>query len=335
MSLSQRLAEYVAAAFTGVWVQSYEHPDAVAEIARLCKDRQWAFAIWDVDRGLQVAGRAAPTAAADPVAAVKSVNALATKDGSALLVLPNFHRFLHAAEVVQAVAHQLHQGKQNRTFVVVLSPVVQIPVELDKGFVVVDHDLPDKPQLERIAAGVATEAGELPQGDDLGRLLDAAAGLTRAEAESAFALSLVRHGSLVPRSVWELKEGMLKKSGVLQLHRGGETFADLGGLDALKAFCLKALGRRTGPAKPRGVLLLSPPGCGKSAYCKSLGNETGRPTLVLDVGSLYGSLVGQTEERVRQALRIADAMSPAVLYVDEADKALSGVASSGQTDSGV
>ncbi|MEX2213643.1 MAG: AAA family ATPase [Phycisphaeraceae bacterium] len=83
------------------------------------------------------------------------------------------------------------------------------------------------------------------------------------------------------------------------------------------------------------MLLLSPPGCGKSQLSKALGTETGRPTLILDVGSLMGSLVGQSEERTRQALRIADAMAPCVLYVDELDKALSGVAGSGQTDSGV
>ena len=74
---------------------------------------------------------------------------------------------------------------------------------------------------------------------------------------------------------------------------------------------------------------------GKSALCKALGNETGRPTLIMDVGALLGSLVGQSEANIRQALRIADAMAPAVLYLDEIDKGLSGVASSGQTDSGV
>jgi SpoVK/Ycf46/Vps4 family AAA+-type ATPase len=82
-------------------------------------------------------------------------------------------------------------------------------------------------------------------------------------------------------------------------------------------------------------LLLSPPGCGKSAFAKSLGNETGRPTLVLDVGTLFGSLVGQTEANVRQALRQVDAMAPCVAFLDEIDKGFSEVASSGQTDSGV
>jgi SpoVK/Ycf46/Vps4 family AAA+-type ATPase len=82
-------------------------------------------------------------------------------------------------------------------------------------------------------------------------------------------------------------------------------------------------------------LLLGVPGTGKSAFAKALGNETGRPTLTLDVGSLMGSLVGESERNIRQALRITDAMAPAVLFLDEVEKALSGVASSGQTDSGV
>ena len=80
---------------------------------------------------------------------------------------------------------------------------------------------------------------------------------------------------------------------------------------------------------------MSPPGCGKSSIAKALGHETGRPTLTLDVGSLMGSLVGSTESNVRQALKMIDSMAPAVCMVDEVEKAFAGVASSGQTDSGV
>jgi SpoVK/Ycf46/Vps4 family AAA+-type ATPase len=136
--------------------------------------------------------------------------------------------------------------------------------------------------------------------------------------------------------LWELKAGVLKKSGLLTLHRGGESFAGLGGLDALKQFCSRALrpGRPAG-VRPRGVLLLGPPGSGKSAFAKALGAETGRPTLVLDVGSLLGSLVGQSESNIRSALRLVDEMAPCVAMIDEVEKALAGVASSGQTDSGV
>ncbi len=140
MTLAERLAEYVRACFTGLWVQSFEHQDALGEIAGLCRRNHWSLATWDIDKGLGLAGQSAEpgnvTNAADPLAAIRSLNALATPDGTALLVLVNFHRFLGSPEVVQALDSQINAGKQGRTFVVVLSPVVQVPVELEKQFVV-------------------------------------------------------------------------------------------------------------------------------------------------------------------------------------------------------
>lgn len=341
MTLAEQLSEYVRACFTGLWIQSSEHEDALLEITALCRQEKWRLAVWDIAQGLSFPGAnsdaAVPPAGTDPLAAIRALGALATDDGSALLVLRNFHRFLGNIEIVQSLDQQLSRGKQQRTFLIVLSPVVQIPVELEKQFIVLEHDLPSREQLAQIARSVATEPGDFPADPvQQDALLEAASGLTRYEAESACSLSLTRHSRLVPETLWELKAGMLRKSGLLTLHRGGETFADLGGLDSLKSFCLRALRpRQHGDlmTQPRGVLLLSAPGCGKTQFCKALGNETGRPTLVLDVGSLMGSLVGQTEQNVRQALRTVDAMGRCVLLIDELEKALSGV--SGQGDSGV
>jgi hypothetical protein len=262
---------------------------------------------------------------------------LGTSEGTSILVLQNFHRFLQSGEIVQALSKQIIAGKQNRTILVILAPLVQLPLELERMFVVVEHDLPTREQLQEIAQGVATEDGELPNGVELERVLDASSGLTRYEAENAYSLSLVRHGRVTPEAVWELKSQILRKSGLLQLYRGNEDFRTLGGLSALKAFCKRSLlqPRANTKSKPRGVLLLGVPGTGKSAFAKALGKETGRPTLIFDIGALMGSLVGQTEQNVRQALKIIDAMAPCIAFIDELDKALSGVASSGQTDSGV
>ena len=340
MTLRERLLELVSACFTGIWVQSHEHDDALLEIAQLCREQNWKLATWDLSQGLTVAGDTGETAAAgapDPLAALRALPALAEASGSVLLVLKNFHRLLQSAEIVQVMAQQLSAGKQSRTFLVVLSPVVQIPVELEKLFIVVEHELPSREQLHELAQGVATEEGELPTGPQLDSVLDSAAGLTRYEAESAFSLSLVRHGRIAPEAIWELKTGMLKKSGLLSLYRSEDDFGSLGGLASLKTFCERSLlqpGRGQPHKRPRGVLL-GVSGTGKSAFAKSLGKETGRPTVILDVGASLGSLVGQTEQNIRQALRIADAMAPAILFIDECEKALSGVASSGQTDSGV
>jgi hypothetical protein len=245
MTLSERLSELVRAAFSGLYVVSREHDDAVAEIAALCRAEGWALACWDADRGLDLPGRPAEPGGADPLAAVRALAALATPDGTALLVLRNFHRYLGSPEVAQALDTRLSAGRRERTFVVILAPLVQLPPELEAQFVVVEHEPPGRDQLEAIARGVATEPGELREGPDLDAVLDAAAGLTRTEAENSFALSLVRHGRLAPDVLWELKGQALKAAGLLSLHRGGESFADLGGLGAMKSFCARAL---AGPA---------------------------------------------------------------------------------------
>ncbi|WP_339749676.1 AAA family ATPase [uncultured Rubinisphaera sp.] len=336
MTFTDRLNEYVRACFTAIWIESHEHQDALMAIAQLCRAENWQLALWDIEQGLRIPGREADAGGNDPLAAIRAVNSLATLDGTTILVLQNYHRFLQSAEIVQALAQQVVTGKQNRTIVVVLSPIVQLPVELEKLFVILEHNLPDREQILEIARGIATEDTELPAGPELDTVLDAAAGLTRMEAENAFSLSLVRHGRITPQAVWELKTQTLKNSGSLQLHRVQKDFSSLGGLTALKSFCKRALAhshRGNKLHRARGVLLLSPPGCGKSEFCKALGNEVGRPVLILDIGSLMGSLVGQSEERTRLALKVIDAMAPCVVMLDEVEKAFAGVNGSG--DSGV
>jgi hypothetical protein len=345
-NLAAAVREHVAACFPGIWIRSHEHDDAEAEITRLCHGQGWQLATWDVDRGLSTGG-AADSSATDPLATLRALPGMASKPapaeagGTTILLMRNLHRFLGSPDIVQALDTQLSEGKARRTFVLILAPIVDIPAEIERQIIVIEHDLPGRDQLEAIARGVATEPGDLPDGPQLAALLDASAGLTRMEAEGAYSLSLVRHGRIRPEEVWDLKAQALKKSGLMSLHRGHERFTDLGGLDALKSFCLRSLrppnnqngGSRT--ARPRGILLLGVPGTGKSALAKALGNETGRPTLTLDIGALMGSLVGQTESNVREALRIIDAMAPAILFIDEIEKGLSGVAASSNTDSGV
>ena len=98
------------------------------------------------------------------MAAIRALNALATPDSSALLVLVNFHRFLNSRRrSFRRLARQILEGKQNRTFIIVLSPVVQIPPELEKQFIVVEHEFPNREEVKNIFASSATgEEGELP-----------------------------------------------------------------------------------------------------------------------------------------------------------------------------
>ena len=143
MTLSERICEFVRACFTGIWIESHEHDDATAELAELCRQQSWNLATWDIEQGLQVGGEVVDTNTdADPLAAVRALSSLAQPDGTALLVLKNFHRFIQSPEIIQALVRQITLGKQHRTFAVVLAPYVQLPVELEKLFVVVEHALP-------------------------------------------------------------------------------------------------------------------------------------------------------------------------------------------------
>lgn len=331
MTLSEQLRDYINAAFSGLWIETFEPQQAEEEVEQLCQEEHWDFARWDIAAGVTwpAAGAAVQ---ADPVAVLNDVPSKSNGLNTLVLVLHNFHRFLQNPVLVQKTINTLLQGKQHRWFLVVVSPVVSIPVELEKLFVVLEHQLPDAAALAEIAQGVVPKDrdDDLPFGADT---IAAAAGLTHHEAEGAFSLSLTRTGAFCPDAVWEIKAQQLKKTNTLTLHRGEESFAQIGGLDALKQFCTQALAPAR-PVRPKGVLLLGVPGTGKSAFAKALGKETGRPTLVLDVGALMGALVGQSEENTRRALRVADAMSPCVLFVDEIEKALSGVGGE-RSDGGV
>ena len=328
-SLTHTLTNYVAACFSGIWIETFEPEEAIREITTLCRERNWNLATWDIDQGMQGAEQQAD----DPLSAIKAAAQRGDGETPQLLVLRNFHRFLGSPEIVQAMEHQIQRGKVTRTYLIVLAPVVQLPVELEKLVTIVEHPLPDKEQLRQIATEIA---GDLPNEPNTTRVIEAAAGMTRNEAENAFSLSMIEHDMLLPEPLWQMKASMLRQSSALRLYRG--EIPCLGGLQALTVFCNGLLsnsssgqdeynpeteGRPRPKLSAKGVMLLGVSGSGKSAFCKRLGNSVHRPTLILDIGALMGSLVGQTEAALRKALKQIDAMSPCIVMIDEIEKCLS------------
>jgi hypothetical protein len=157
MKLTDQLTDYTNAAFTGLWLQTFEPDEAERELIRQARQQWWKLAVWDVANGLRLPlnpNGEKETGAGDPLAALRALPSLGDEKGTALLLLHNFHRFLSDPEVIQTTFSQLIAGKQQRTFIVVLSPVVQIPVELEKLFIVLEHPLADPEQLAEGAAAV-------------------------------------------------------------------------------------------------------------------------------------------------------------------------------------
>jgi hypothetical protein len=302
MKLTDRLTDYIHAAFSGLWVQSHETDEAEREIIRHARQQKWKVAVWDISNGLRLADNVekanAYGTASDPLAALRALPGLADRQGTALLLLHNFHRFLSNPEVIQTTFTQLIAGKQQRTFLVVLAPVVQIPVELEKLFVVLEHPLPDREQLLGIARELTSDQPQdLPQGTDLQCVLDAAAGLTRYEAEGAFALSLTRHNTIRPDTIWELKAQALAKSGLCSLYRGErKSFDRLRGIDHIRRLTSQLL-RPDCPVPPKGWLFVGPPNCGKTTVAKALAADNGLPLILGDLPALKDKHVGESEGR--------------------------------------
>jgi SpoVK/Ycf46/Vps4 family AAA+-type ATPase len=170
------------------------------------------------------------------------------------------------------------------------------------------------------------------------KLVQAALGLTAAQAHRVFAKGAI-DGVLDDRDidlVTEEKKQIIRESRALEFYPVTETAADVGGLGVLKewlrlrerAFTQEA--RDYGLPSPKGIALIGIPGTGKSLTAKMIGGLWRLPLLRLDVGALYGSLLGESEERARQALRLAETTAPALLWIDEVDKALA----HGSNDSG-
>jgi hypothetical protein len=264
-------------------------------------------------------------------AVLSAYRALALEDGKrpldedgenvpVILLVHNIQSFVASPITKQLLQFQLHAGKSERRMLIGLATNNEIPVEVEKLLQFVEHELPDRHQLKRIVNVFSTEEDNcVGSDDDLENVIDAATGLTQVEAENAYALSLLRKERIEPQTVFSIKANILKKgTGALTLHRGDESFTDVGGFAHLKEFCRDSLGHREANPKfrPRGVFLTGVSGGGKSLFAKALGNEMGRPTLRCDIGALKGSLMGQSQANLRNMLAQVDAMEPCVLMID-------------------
>jgi len=318
------IENYIKAGFPLLWVQTAEYGRAIDSMTKEIEG--YKFASWDVDRGFIMDGqvRSAP----DPLEPIKWIIGAGE---NTILYLINYHQFIKSPEIFQALLNSLDNLKSRGKAVVIISPVRNIPIELDKYVTVLEFFLPSEKELGDLVKSISEGASiKPPKGEALDKVVQASLGLSYFEAENAFALSLVTKKKFDCEVIASLKAQIVRKSSSLDISDFKEDMKGLGGLDNLKEFALKIANSKLA----KGLLLLGVPGTGKSHFAKALGRELGIPTLSLDFGRLFGSLVGESEERVREALKVVDAMQPCVLFIDEIEKGLGGVESSHLSDGG-
>jgi hypothetical protein len=354
MNFQTEIETLIRARYPILYIISSEETRVQELIVDIAKKRQKKVFEWTCSMGIVPAGtsiqslKARDASTKDPLTALDQV---IEQVEPALFVLKDFHPFLtrnNFAVTRKLKDIALHLKNSFKTIILV-SPVLEIPTELEKEVTVLNHPLPSREDLSALLDRIIADVKQFKQVTiELGdagreRLLRAALGLTLGEAENVFAKIIVKDERLSGDAVGEVfaeKQQIIRKSGLLEYYATAENFGNVGGLAVLKEWLTKRAAAFTDEARafglppPRGILLLGVQGCGKSLCAKAVANLWQLPLLRFDMGRMFGSFVGSSEENVRRAISVAESVAPAILWVDEIDKAFAGSQGSGISDGG-
>ena len=354
MNFAQELETLIRARYPILYVVSSEEMRVQHLVVEIAQRRQKKVFEWSFSTGIVPAGtsiqlqkhRNAPTK--DPLLALDQV---IDQVEPAIFIFKDFHPFLTKSNyaVVRKLKEIALQLKNSYKTIVLVAPVLEIPTELEKELTVLNFPLPTRDDLGALLDRIVEDVKQYKQvsveldGAGRERLLQAALGLTLGEAENVFARIIVKGERLSGDDVNEVfaeKQQIIRKSGLLEYYSTDETFAHVGGLAVLKDWLRKRAvafteeARAFGLPAPKGILMLGVQGCGKSLSAKAVSGLWQLPLLRFDMGRMFGSLVGSSEENVRRAIAVAESVAPAILWVDEIDKAFAGSQGSGMTDGG-
>ena len=263
------------------------------------------------------------------------------RDKPLFLILKDVHNIINDPLVIDLLRriaeHNLYLDGYSCTVFIVSSKLV-IPYELENYITIFDVPLPSLKEILDIINNFANDLNISIDQDCIDDIALSFKGLNHFQITQILNLAY-QDGGYIAKEDKELilreKEQFIKKSGMLESIRFSETVNDIGGLEILKnwlerkAKVFKNLDKalKFGVDVPKGILIIGMPGCGKSLSAKATANLFGIPLVRLDVGRLLGKYVGESEQNMRQALQLSEAISPCVLWIDEIEKAFNGIGS--------
>ena len=278
---------------------------------------------------------------------LKALETIMSDDGSinhSILVLDDVHFFIDKPENIarlRELAYRINRGDIEECTVIISAPLENIPKELESYLTVMMLDyLTDKEIKELILQIIEENGSNTPQAELLDRLVMMLKGLSETEIRNVLSLVLTKDNVIEVADlplIMKQKQQMVQKSGILEMVETAENMDKIGGLENLKQW-LRRKGevlrnikkaQSFGVDMPKGVLIAGMPGCGKSLTAKATATSFNLPLLRMDMGRLMGKYVGESEGNMRRALRLTEASSPCVLWIDELEKAFAGVRSGG------
>jgi len=321
-------------------VQSHEEGRVMDALTGIAKAQGKQLHVWTISRGMEQilpeTDQPPNQALADPVSALQWVREQ-DDDVKALFVFKDLHPMVGGERADPVAVRSLRDCADALTSrfqtIILVSPQIAIPTDLQKDVATVDFPLPTFGELAEVLEGaIENLPGHIPcnLNGDRKDVIRALQGLTQVEADAVlgYAIASLRHldTDAIPL-ILDAKREIIRQSGALEYYPEQASYSEIGGLDVLKAWCMESeiafsdQAQAFGVEPDKGVLIVGVPGCGKSLTAKAIAGGN-RPLLRLDVGALFGSLVGQSEAQTRNALKVAEAVAPCVLWIDEIEKAL-------------
>lgn len=345
-------ANLINAGFPYVYIPSYEEERVTQAVRNTLADRELIknerkLFIWTQTDGIVGEDQKQIRDTSDPLRAIESI---ARSNEEAVFLLKDFHIYFGADRqsrpdyaVIRKLRDILPELKASRKTVVFLSSRLIIPCDMEKEISILDFELPNEEEikalLNELIVGINPENVDLSE-DEKTMLARSALGLTMQEAENAFCRAIVMLKGINKNAVsiiHEEKNQVVKKTGVLEFVKSDLNIDDIGGLDNLKSWLLRRNNSWSEKAReynlpaPKGMLITGVPGCGKSLTAKAMSAIWGLPLLKLDMGKIFGGIVGSSEENMRKAISTAEAVSPSILWVDEIEKGFTGIKSGGDS----
>jgi len=343
-STLEELQSRLQAHYCVLFLTTYEEERWEAELANLTLDMGFGFVTWSATEGFKAALDADAAAINDPLTVLAEVEKYPADH---VILLKDFHRYLNDPLVIRKLRDLCTSLRTSNKTLLLMSPEVEIPIELARDVLQFELPLPDIDDLQSVLTEVLKEIQRSMgrslrvNDEERERILKAVVGLTSREAEKALARALGQRNQLdddVFAVLVSEKKILLRGSELLEFFDLDAGVKDIGGLDGLKdwltsrasAYSHKA--RKQGLPLPKGVLLLGVQGCGKSLTARATARLLSFPLVRLDFASLLSGERGSSEKNLRDVLRTIETIAPTVLWLDEVEKAFSGVSTEGGGD---
>ncbi len=296
-----------------------------------------AIYTWDFVDGYQGNPNDAGFGKRNPLQALELIDKTAPQ-APAIFILRDYQRFLEDIAVSRKLRNLARSLKSQPKNILIHAPQLNIPDDLAEVITILEFPLPTSLEIKPIVTQILNGLGKTLDARDLDNLVQSCQGLSIERVRRVIGRAIAQHGDFRPEDIdliLEEKRQTIRQTQILDFYPATENITDIGGLDNLKEWLLRRGGafsesaRQYGLPAPKGLLLVGIQGTGKSLSAKAIAHHWHLPLLRLDVGRLFGGVVGESEARTRQMIQLAEALAPCILWIDEIDKAFAGLDSRG------